>query len=301
MNKNNAVSEGQKHVSFLDTRLGCYESERESFSCYIGKYFNLTKQVCEEEANCWVELSSLVRSGRALGFPMVYGVRGHTYGRTVYFEYFKDAKQRRFDPNDRCTPRSVLLQIVLALYSLYKRGIFSDRFLFDMITVPRTTVTISVNQLVMTVSVDSLVVLSIGTQLYRAELPQACYLEYLSSHRELMALRNFHDTEYFFEWIMRNHLEFLSKQYVDIFRVKKKYISTAQLNRMAEPGTLVYLSAEDTILLGITLTDVSINDHVRVIFSQDGGSVFEIDDFSLSDLFVAGELLTRARTASVNM
>nr|WQH57948.1 MAG: MC072L [Molluscum contagiosum virus] len=308
MNKQNAGGDGQKphahldapkpHAHFLESRLCCYEKERSMFYGCIGKYYSLTKHVDDEEANCWLELSALVCSARALGFPLVYGARAHAAcGRTLYFELFRDLRVRRFRSDERCVPLSTLFQIAAALYTLYKRGMFSDCFVFDLVSIPRSTLSVAVGQLVFVLSTDTLVVLSMTTRLYRAQLPQTCYLGYLASKPEL-ARKNLVRCEYFLEWFVRNHFEMISRQHLELFKLKKKYITTAHVHRLTEPGTLVYVLRDDMQLLGVTLTEVSLNDNVRVLFSPDG-AVFELDDFPLHEVFAAGELLTRSQLSSV--
>ncbi|QGN68065.1 internal virion protein [Equine molluscum contagiosum-like virus] len=302
MNKNKPGHDAQKpHAHFLESRLCCYEKERSMFYGCIGKYYSLTKHVDEDEANCWVELSALVCAGRALGFPLVYGVRSHARcGRTLYFELFRDMRVRRFTSDARCVPLSTLFQIAAALYTLYRRGIFADCFVFDLVTIPRTTLSVAVNQVVFTLSTDTLVVLSLTTRLYRAQLPQSCYLAYFANKPEL-ARKNLVPSEYFFEWLIRNHFDMLARPFLDVFKLKKKYVTTPHVHRLTEPGTLVYVTREDAQLLGVTLTEVSINDNVRVLFSPDGGNVFEVDDFALADVFASGELLTRAQTVPITL
>ncbi|QRY18948.1 ORF-78 [Teiidae poxvirus 1] len=302
MNKNNATSEPNKQ-SFPEQRLCDYyhEKRRYDLSCYTGNYYNLRKQVCIDEANCWIILSALVKAGKALGFPLVYGIRDHTFGRTIYFEYFKDMKRTNLDFNQICLSRDIILQVVVILYSMYKNNIFTDDFKFDLVKIPKSTISMSVNHLALIFTTDSLVVLSINTHLYKAELPQSCYLDYIASHQELMTRRNFYQTNYFFEWFIRNHLEYVSRQYLEIFKIKKNYINSSHVHRLTEPGTLVYIAVNDNLILGITLSEVSLNNIVRVIYSLDGGSIFEIDDFQVNDVFTASEFISRALLTNINL
>lgn len=299
MNKNNAGNESQRgHTNYVESRLCSYERDKNAFSLFAGTQKAVMKYADDEEANCWVELSTLVYAARAAAFPLVYGVRAHASGaRTVYFEDFRNMRRRRFSDELTCVSMATLFQIAAALYTLYKRGIFADSFEFDLVTIPRTMISFAVNQVVFSFSTDLLVVLSPMSRLYRAELPQACYLSYLTA-RPWLRQRNIVASDYFFEWFVRNHFDILSRQYLDLFRTKKKYITTPSIHRQTEPGTLVYVVRDDMQVLGVTLTDVSINDNVRVIYSSDGGNIFEVDDFLFSNVFVAGEMLTRARLAS---
>lgn len=57
----------------------------------------------------------------------------------------------------------------------------------------------------------------------------------------------------------------------------------------------------DSLIIGITLSEVSLNNIVRVIYSLDGGNVFEIDDFSTADIFMANELITKAMLTNINL
>lgn len=67
---------------------------------------------------------------------------------------------------------------------------------------------------------------------------------------------------------------------------------------MLEPGTLVYVPKEDYYFIGISLTDVSISDNVRVLFSTDG-IVLEIEDFNIKHLFMAGEMFVRSQSSTI--
>uniref|UniRef100_A0AAU7E2M8 Internal virion protein n=1 Tax=Rousettus bat poxvirus TaxID=3141933 RepID=A0AAU7E2M8_9POXV len=299
MNKNNAGNDPQRgHTNYVESRLCSYERDKNAFSLLACTHRASPKYADDEEANCWVELSTLVYAARAAGFPLVYGVRAHSSGaRTVYFEDFRNLRRRRFTDDLTCVSMITLFQIAAVLYTLYRRGIFADSFEFELVTIPRTAISFAVNQVVFSFSTDLLVVLSQNSRLYRAQLPQSCYLAYLTA-RPWMRQRNIVASDYFFEWFIRNHFDLLSKQYLDLFRTKKKYITTPNVHRMTEPGTLVYVIRDDMQVLGVTLTDVSINDNVRVIYSSDGGTVFEVDDFLYTNVFVAGEMLTRARLAS---
>lgn len=296
MSKNNATTESNRQIPFTEQRLCDYyqEKKRYELSCYIGEYFNIRKQVCIDEANCWVTLSALVKAGKALGFPLVYGVKDHTYGRTIYFEYFKNMKRTNLDMNKVCLSKDVILQVVAILYSLYKNNIFSDDFKFDLVSIPRSTISMSINHLVLLFNTESLILLSTNTHLYKSELSQSCYLDYMAAHQDLMTRRNLKPTNYFFEWFIRNHFENISRQYLDIFKIKKNYINTPQIHRLTEPGSLVYVTYNDNLIMGITLSEVSLNNIVRIIYSIDGGNIFEIDDFSTNDVFTAKELVTRS-------
>ncbi|WZD65011.1 hypothetical protein [Pseudocowpox virus] len=254
----------------------------------------------EEEAGCWIELSTMVRCRKAVGFP-VCRRSPHcpsTGMLTVCFESFGGWSCAQMRGTERpCTVGdATAFQIVAILYHLYQRSIFVDDICLDVVSVPACTLTVSVSQLVFQMSTSSLVVLSPKTRLYRASLPQACYMDVV---RLLMPagsrfLCDGACCAYFFEWIIRNHLDLLSKQFADMFRVPRRSVSGPPLHRRAEPGALVLVSTNDAVVLGVTLTEVSVSDNVRVIWSADG-SVFEIDDFSVQDVFAAPELVTRAR------
>ncbi|AYP74169.1 hypothetical protein [Fowlpox virus] len=303
MSKNNASNESNRQIPFTDQRLCNYyqEKRRYELSCYIGEYFNIKKQVCIDEANCWVTLSSLVKAGKALGFPLIYGVRDHQYGRTMYFEYFKDMKRTNLDLQNLCLSKDIILQMVIILYSLFKNNIFADDFKFDIVSIPRSTISMSINHLVLIFSTESLVLLSTNTHLYKAELTQSCYLDYIAAHRDMMLRRNLQPVNYFFEWFIRNHYENISRQYFDIFKVKKNYINTPRIHRLTEPGSLVYVMYNDNLIIGITLSEVSINNIVRVIYSIDGGNIFEIDDFHTDDVFVANELISKSSLTNISL
>ncbi|QQY02674.1 hypothetical protein [Orf virus] len=255
----------------------------------------------EEEAGCWIELSTMVRCRKAVGFP-VCRRSPHcpsTGVLTVCFESFGGWSCAQMRCADRpCAIRdATAFQIVAILYHLYQRSIFLDDICLDVVSVPACTLTVSVSQLVFQMSTSSLVVLSPKTRLYRASLPQACYMDVVrllmpAGSRFLCGGGS--GCAYFFEWIIRNHLDLLSKQFADMFRVQRRSVSGPPLHRRAEPGTLVLVSTNDAVVLGVTLTEVSVSDNVRVIWSADG-SVFEIDDFSVQDVFAAPELVTRAR------
>ncbi|ASF89967.1 hypothetical protein SePPVgORF039 [Seal parapoxvirus] len=253
----------------------------------------------EEEAGCWIELSAMVRCRKAVGFPVCRRSPqcAQTGLLTVCFESFggmANACMRAKSASACSVSDAVVFQIVAIMYHLYQRGIFVDDVCVDVVSVPPSTITFSVSQLVFQVNTTSLAVLSPRSRLYRADLPQSCYMDVV---RLLMPTgsRFYCDTcSYFFEWIIRNHLDMLSKHFVDMFRVHRRSVSGTPLHRRAEPGVLVWVFRDDAAVLGVTLTEVSISDNVRVIWSADG-SVFEVDDFPVHDVFPAPELVTRAR------
>ncbi|WZD65656.1 hypothetical protein [Bovine papular stomatitis virus] len=254
--------------------------------------------VAEEEAGCWIELSAMVRCRKAVGFPVCRRAPqiADTGAVAVCFESFGSLSTTQMRASERpCSiSDAVVFQIVAIMYHLFQRGIFLDDVCVDVVTVPACTLTFSVSQLVFQVNTSSLVVLSPRSRLYRASLPQSCYMDIV---RLLMppASRFACDScSYFFEWIIRNHLDLLSKHFVDMFRTHRRTVSGVPLNRRAEPGALVWVTTSDAVVLGVTLTEVSISDNVRVIWSSDG-AVFEVDDFPVHDVFPAQELVSRVR------
>ncbi|AKJ93719.1 internal virion protein [Raccoonpox virus] len=282
---------------FINIRLCAYEKEYCNDG-YLSPAYYILKQVDDEEMSCWSELSSLVRSKKAVGFPLLKATKRISHGSMLYFEQFKNSKIIKLTPQVKCLNDTVIFQTVVILYSMYKRGIYSNEFCFDLVSIPRTTIVFSVNQLIFNICTDVLVVLSIcGNRLYRTNLPQSCYLDFIHVH-ETIANRGYEHTNYFFEWLIKNHLSLLTKQTLDILKVKKKYASGGTVNRLLEPGTLVYVPKEDFYFVGISLTDVSISDNVRVLFSTDG-SVLEIEDFNIKNLFMAGEMFVRTQANTI--
>lgn len=274
----------------------------------------LVLAVADEEAGCWLELSAMVRSRRAVGFPVCRRAQQCGAGAippppgggavVMCFESFgagagagpAGCAQMQLRAGERPCALSdaVVFQMVAIMYHLFQRGIFLDDVCVDLISVPPCSISFSVSQLVFQVSTSSLVVLSPRSRLYRARLPQACYMDLL---RLLVpAGSRFLDEgcAYFFEWIIRHHLDLLSKHFLDMFRASRRSVSGTPLHRRAEPGVLVWVAREDAVVLGVTLTEVSISDNVRVIWSADG-AVFEVEDFPVHDVFPAPELVTRAR------
>ncbi|AUL80513.1 hypothetical protein [Vaccinia virus] len=128
---------------------------------------------------------------------------------------------------------------------MYKRGINSNEFCFDLVSIPRTNVLFYVNQLMFNICTDILVVLSIcGNRLDRTNLRQSCYLNFLHGP-ETIARRGYEHSNYFFQWLIKNHISLLNKQTMDILKVKKKYDIGPPVNRLLERGTLVYVPKED--------------------------------------------------------
>ncbi|QDJ95026.1 internal virion protein [Hypsugopox virus] len=285
-------------TDFIKNRLCIHEKEVINLEGYCVKVNCLIKQVCDDELSCWTELSSLVKCKKAIGFPMLRGSKCFSYGKMLYFEQFKNAKIERLSPNVPCLADNILFQVAIILYTMHKQNIFVDDFCFDLVTIPRTTFIFSVNQLLFQICTTTLVVLSINTRPYKVELPQSCYLNYLHAFNTI-SRKSYDISNYFFEWLLKNHLELLTKQSIDIFKIKKKYISGNHINRSTEPGTLVLVPREDVYFIGITLTYVSINDNVRIIYSTDGGNVLEIDDFNILDIFYSGELIIRSHACAI--
>ncbi|AST09483.1 Internal Virion Protein [NY_014 poxvirus] len=284
-------------VDFINIRLCAYEREYCNDG-YLSPAYYILKQAEDEEMSCWAELSSLVRSKKAVGFPLLKGTKRISFGSMLYFEQFKNNKVVKLTPRIKCLNDTIIFQVVVILYSMYKRGIYSNEFSFDLVSIPRTNISFSVNQLLFNICTDMLVVLSVcGNRLYRTNLPQSCYLDFIHGN-EITANRGYEISNYFFEWLIKNHLSLLTKQNLDILKVKKKYASGSPVNRSLEPGTLIYVPKDDMYFVGISLTDVSINDNVRVLFSIDG-TVLEIEDFNINSLLIAGELFTRSQASSI--
>ncbi|ASK51267.1 Internal virion protein [Eptesipox virus] len=287
-----------EYIDFIKNRLCIHEREVINLEGYCVKVNCLLKQVCEDELSCWTELSSLVKCKKSIGFPMLRGTKCFSYSKMLYFEQFKNTKVERLSPHVPCLPENILFQVAIILYTMHKKNIYVDEFCFDLVTIPKTTFIFSVNQLMFQICTTTLVVLSISTRPYRVELPQSCYLNYLHSFNTI-SRKSYDTSNYFFEWLLKNHLDFLTKQSIDIFKVKKKYISGNHINKSTEPGTLVLIPKEDVYFMGITLTYVSINDNVRIIYSLDGGNILEIDDFNILDVFYSGELIVRSQTCAI--
>nr|WGO62690.1 hypothetical protein [Wadden Sea poxvirus] len=281
--------------NFINKRLNIHEKEVINLE---NNYINcISKQVNDEEFSCWIELSSLVRYKKATGFPLLRGYKSFKFGKMLYFEQFKNNNINKLDNNNHIND-NILFQIVTILYSMYKSNIYADNFNFYVVEIPNTTFILSINQLSFNFCTSTLVLLSLCTRLYRTELPQSCYLGFLHGLNTVLH-KNYRTSNYFFEWFIYNHFDMLSKQSIDIFKIKKKYVPNNHIHRLIEPGTLVYIPKEDFYILGITLTDVSISDNVRVMFSIDGGNILEIDDFNIYDVFIAGEIFVRNQLSSI--
>ncbi|QHG62622.1 internal virion protein [Cetacean poxvirus 1] len=290
------VLEQYDRRDFLNTRI-C-DQERESI-CLEGYSIPVNcflKQASDDELSCWAELSSMVNTRRSLGFYLLRGSKNTSAGRILYFEQFK-SNVKKLTPG-ACISEYILFQMTIILYMLYKRGIFADNINFDLLVIPRTTFLFSVNQLIFQFSTDVLVLLSLSVRPYRVELSQSCYLDYLKNFFTL-SHKCYESSNYFIEWLLHNHFGLLTKQSIDIFKIKKKYIPSVQLTHHTEPGTLVYVLRDDSYIIGITLTNVSISNNIRVLYSMDGGNVLEIDDFYLNDIFIAGEVFIRSQTSSI--
>ncbi|AAR07418.1 62L [Yaba monkey tumor virus] len=286
-----------QYDDFISCRLQIHEKE----SCDLeGLYINVScmlKQASEEETECWVELSSLVKSKKSLGFPLLRGVKKFTYGRLLYFEQFKNMKVDRLVPKSCNISDGILFQVAVILYSMHKREIYVDDFEFDVISIPRTTFYVSVNQLTFELCTDTLVILSLCTRPYKVILPQSCYLNFLHCF-ETISRRGYDTSNYFFEWLIKNHLNMLSKD-VEIFKLKKKSINSNHVNRFIEPGTVVMINRGDIFMSGITLTNVSVSDNVRVLFSSDGGYILEIEDFNIQEIFLPGDYIIRSQLNTI--
>ncbi len=298
VNETNVNTRDENTRDFLYARICAHDRESNLIDGFSVQINCIARQSGDEEAACWTELSSLVKTRRAVGFPLLRGSNPYYSGRMLYFEQFKNTRVRRMTC-DSCHEYN-LFQAIVILYSMYKRGIFSENIEFDLVSIPRTTFIFSVNQLIFQFSTDTLVVLSLSSRLYRTELPQSCYLNYIRYYNS-MSRKTFEASEYFFEWMIRNHLNILSKQPIDVFKLKKKYVPGSHVSRSVEPGTLVYVPSDDNYIAGITLTEVSVSDNVRVIYSIDG-SIMEIGDFNIYDVFPVGDhLLLRSQSSFISV
>ncbi|AYC44765.1 hypothetical protein [Moosepox virus GoldyGopher14] len=283
---------------FLTNRLMIHERESSDLENGSIKINCIIKQSEKDETECWIELSSLVKSRKSIGFPLLRGFRSFSYGKMLYFEQFKNMHIEKLKPSSPLIHESVLFQIAVILYSMYKREIYVDNFEFDVITIPKTTFLISVNQLIFEICTEKLVILSLSTRPYRVKLPQSCYLDFLHCF-ETVSRKGYETSNYFFEWLIKNHLCLLAKDGADLFRIKRKYTSGNHVNRFVEPGTIVLVLREDAYIAGITLTHVSISDNVRILFSSDGGYILEIDDFNIQDIYPAGEYFIRSQLTAI--
>ncbi|AAF14945.1 m057L [Myxoma virus] len=283
---------------FITQRLNLHERESRDLECNAAVVNCMLKQAGKEETECWIELSSLVRYRKALGFPLLRGYKQFSYGKMLYFEQFKHATVEKLTPQTLNVTEAILFQIVVILYSMYKKEIYADEFVFELVTIPRSTFHISINQLVFDVCTDKLVVLSLCTRPYKAKLPQSCYLNYIHWFNTT-AKKSYETSNYFFEWLIKNHLRYLHKDGVDLFKIRKRTVSGPRINRFVDPGTIVLVARDDMFVAGITLTNVSISDNVRILFSLDGGSILEIDDFSIYDVYSHGEFFIRSQLTSI--
>ncbi|CAC21300.1 62L protein [Yaba-like disease virus] len=283
---------------FISCRLQMHEKE----SCDLeGLSINVScmlKQASEEETECWIELSSLVKSRKSLGFPLLRGVKKFTYGRLLYFEQFKNMKVEKLVPKSCYISDAVLFQVAVILYSMHKKEIYVDNFEFNVVSIPKTMFYVSVNQLTFELCTDKLVILSLCTRPYKVSLQQSCYLNFLHCF-ETISRKSYEMSNYFFEWLIKNHVNMLSKEGIDIFRLKRKSINSNHVNRFIEPGTIVLINRGDVFMSGITLTNVSVSDNVRVLFSSDGGYILEIEDFNIQEMFLPGDYIIRSQLNTI--
>ncbi|QHR82601.1 virion protein [Brazilian porcupinepox virus 1] len=282
---------------FLNNRINLHEKESIDLECNSVYVNCILKQACLEETQCWIELSSLVRYKKSIGFSLLRGYKNVSGGKMLFFEQFKNTNVEKLVPSNPLH-ESILFQVAVILYSMYKREIFVDNFEFDLVSIPKTVFHISVNQLVFDVCTDKLVILSLSTRPYKVKLPQSCYLNFLHCF-DTVSRKSYEMSNYFFEWLIKNHIDMISKDGTDIFKIKKRNISTNNINRFIEPGTIVMIYRDDMFLSGITLTDVSISDNIRILFSSDGGYIFEIDDFNIQDVYTFGEYIIRSYVSSI--
>ncbi|QEJ79210.1 early transcription protein [Goatpox virus] len=283
---------------FISNRLMLHEKESLDLECNLVKINCILKQACKEETECWIELSSLVRSKKSIGFPLLRGYKSFSSGKILYFEQFKNTKVEKLLVTSSLLQESILFQIAVILYSMHKREIYVDNFEFDIVDITKTTFFISVNQIVFEICTDKLVILSLCTRPYKVNLPQSCYLNFLHCLETTMR-KSYETSNYFFEWLIKNHISLLSKDGTDLFKIRKRTITTNHINRFVEPGTIVLVYRDDMYISGITLTDISISDNVRVLFSLDGGYILEIDDFNIQDVFLANEYFIRSQLTSI--
>ncbi|APG58279.1 protein L3 [BeAn 58058 virus] len=286
------------HVDdFITNRLNIHERETLDLECNAIRVNCIVKQGCTEETQCWIELSSLVKSKKSIGFPLVRGVKTISGGKILYFEQFKNTTVEKLSPQYPL-PESILFQVLVIMYSMYKNEIYVDNFEFDIVNIPKTTFHISVNQIFFDVCTDKLVLLSLSTRPYKVKLPQSCYLSFLQCF-ETASRKSYYMSNYFFEWLIKNHMDLLARDGTDLFKIRKRSVVTHNINRFTEPGTVVIVARDDMYVSGITLTNVSISDNVRVIFSTDGGNILEIDDFNIYDVFISSEYILRTPTSSI--
>ncbi|ANS71151.1 internal virion protein [Pteropox virus] len=288
-----------EYKDYIDNRI-CEYYKKIPLSIYNSSSSTYSvKHVSEEEASCWIELSSAVVGKFAVNFPLVIGSSSYNYGRTIFLEEFPNSKVSELNPHDYCVAVPILFQLAVALYCMYKKNIYADCLEFLIVTIPRTTIVYSINQMIFSTNTDSLLILSKSSRLFRAELPQSCYLNYIKTFYALRNWKHF-TTDYFFEWLLRNHFDYFSKQQNDLFKHKKKNSPRTQINKSTDPGTLVYVSRDDSFVVGVTLTNVSINENIRIMFSSDG-LIFEVDDFNINDVYFANELFVRSQLSAITV
>lgn len=129
----------EENGDFINIRLCAYEKEYCNDG-YLSPAYYMLKQVDDEEMSCWSELSSLVRSRKAVGFPLLKAAKRISHGSMLYFEQFKNSKVVRLTPQVKCLNDTVIFQTVVILYSMYKRGIYSNEFCFNLVSIPRTNI-----------------------------------------------------------------------------------------------------------------------------------------------------------------
>ncbi|AUL80514.1 hypothetical protein [Vaccinia virus] len=99
----------------INIRLCAYEKEYCNDGHLSPAYYML-KQVDDEEMSCWSELSSVVRSIKAVGFPLIKAAKRISRGSMLYFEQFKNSKVVRLTPQAKCLNDTVIFQTEVILY-----------------------------------------------------------------------------------------------------------------------------------------------------------------------------------------
>lgn len=128
----------EENGDFINIRLCAYEKEYCNDG-YLSPAYYMLKQVDDEEMSCWSELSSLVRSRKAVGFPLLKAAKRISHGSMLYFEQFKNSKVVRLTPQVKCLNDTVIFQTVVILYSMYKRGIYLTNFVLIWFLFPERT------------------------------------------------------------------------------------------------------------------------------------------------------------------
>lgn len=195
------------HIDYRISHLRVWQKTYLDNQCLRPTYLNEFQMPDHVEIKIWELLSNAVIRKEYLGFPILYYVIYPT--RTCYFEKNKSERHdlSLMESLDKQKFKSILFQHLYILYNLYMELISADKYFFDIIPIPETTVKYYVNDISFVFKQTYLVLLKPTTRLIRGiKIPMGDYLIHLKEY-------NVCCTDNFVTWFIELFNEYMVNEF----------------------------------------------------------------------------------------